>query len=163
MAYAFQDDIIGMPPMRTVDAAPRLPIGMLGHAVDPVLGGGEFLYLPGVANTVAGSLVTYNQVSPGSTTLAATGATGAQSVAVAMAAIGATQFGWYQVSGQAIIAKTTGAGITLGAALGVTATPGAVASATVAAAGSLDSVKCAVTAASADTTVAAQISRPMLN
>jgi hypothetical protein len=151
-------------PIAQVDTARRGPQypGMLAHAIDPVLGGGEFMYLQGVANTVKGSLVTYNALT-GQTALAVTGAHGAQPVAVAMAAIGATQWGWYMVSGNALITKTTGAAITLGATVGVSATPGQVASATVAAAGSVSNAIATVAALSADTTVNAQLSRPMVN
>lgn len=162
MTWAIQDDLIGMPPITTVDAAPRMPPGMIAHAVDPVLGGGEFLYLPGVVNTVVGSLVTYNQVTP-STTLAATGAQNGNPVAVAMAAVGAGQWGWFQITGQARIAKT-GVAISLGAALGVSATGGQVAAAgTPGAAGSLDAALCSAAALAGDATVSAQISRPALN
>ena len=165
MTYAFQDDRIGLPPISAVGAAQAggcYP-GMLAHAVDPVQGGGEFVYLPGVANTVQGSVVTYNQKTP-ATTLAATGAPSAAPVAVAMAAIGAGQWGWYQVSGNAMVAKTTAAAIAAGAALALTATAGAVTtSAGGGAAGSLDSAVCSVAALAADTLVNATLSRPMVN
>jgi predicted RecA/RadA family phage recombinase len=164
MAYAFQDDTLGLTPIAQVDSARRGPQypGMLAHAIDPVLGGGEFMYLQGVANTVKGSLVTYNALT-GQTALGVTGVHGGQPVAVAMAAIGAGQWGWYMVSGNALITKTTGAAITLGATVGVTATPGQVASATLAAAGALANAITSVAALSADTTVNAQLSRPMVN
>ena len=163
MSYAFQNNTIGMPPVTTIDAAAKMPLGTMGYAVDPVLGGAEFVYLPGAANTVLGSLVTYNQATP-TTTLAATGAQNGNPVAVAMAPVLAGQFGWYQICGQARIAKTTGAAIALGAALLLSATAGAiVTAATPGAAGTLDSAFCCVAALSTDTTVAAQISRPALN
>jgi hypothetical protein len=38
-----------------------LPLGTVINAVDPVYGGGEFIFLKGVASTVVGSLVTYDQ------------------------------------------------------------------------------------------------------
>jgi predicted RecA/RadA family phage recombinase len=166
MAYAFQDDIAGLPGMRQVDNFARTPAypGMLAHALDPVLGGGEFIYLPGVAGTVLGSLVTYNQLAP-STVLAATGAKGGSPVAVAMAAPGAGQFGWFQITGNALIAKTSGAAIALGAAVGVSATPGQVATSAggAATAGALTGAVVSSGAAAGDATVNVEISRPMVN
>lgn len=58
----------------------------------------EYIFLKGVANTVAGMWVTFDEV--GVTTLLAANAEGP--VAVAMAAIDATtKFGWYQIFGTA--------------------------------------------------------------
>jgi hypothetical protein len=170
MAWAFQDDLIGLPAMRQVDTFPRSPAypGLLAHGVDPALGvnggGGEFIYLPGVANTVVGSLVTYNQLTP-ATALAATGAKGGSPVAVAMAAIGAGQFGWFQISGNALIAKTSGAAIALAAAVGVSATGGQVASSAggAATAGALTGSVVNGAALAGDATVNVQISRPVVN
>lgn len=62
-------------------------------------GVGEFIYLKGVASTVAGSWVTFN-MDDGSTTLLAANAIGP--VAVAMSANVANQYGWYQVFGKAV-------------------------------------------------------------
>jgi hypothetical protein len=166
MAYAFQDELCGLPGMRAVDSFPRSPAypGMLAHAVDPVLGGGEFVYMTGVANTVVGSLVTYNQLTPASV-LGVTGAKTGSPVAVAMAAIGANQFGWFQISGNALMAKTAGAAIAAGASVGVSATPGQVATSAggAATAGALTGAVCSGAAAAADPTVNVQISRPVVN
>ena len=54
MAYSFQDEIIGLPGMGQVDTAPRAPAmpGMLAHAIDPTLGGGEFVYGSGIAGSL---------------------------------------------------------------------------------------------------------------
>jgi predicted RecA/RadA family phage recombinase len=166
MSYAFQDDLIGLPGMLRVDSAPHSPAypGMLAHAVDPVLGGGEFLYLPGVANLVAGSLVTYDQLTP-SVTLSVTGAKGGSPVAVAMAAPQAGQYGWFQITGNALIAKTAGAGIAQGAAVGITATAGQVTTSAggAATAGALTGAVCNAAAATTDATVNVGISRPVVN
>jgi hypothetical protein len=164
MAYAFQDEIAGLPAMGQVDAAPRGPAlpGMFAHAVDPVDGGGEFVYLQGVATIVKGSVVTYAQGA--ASALAATAAHGSP-VAVAMAAIGAGQFGWFQVSGLARMAKTNLAA-TVGHAVGVSATAGQVADAGVAATplagGTLDGAVVALAALGTDATVACQLSRPTI-
>ncbi len=57
----------------------------------------EFIYLKGVANTVAGSWVSFDE--NGVTTLLVTNAQGR--VAIAMAATVASTWGWYQVVGSA--------------------------------------------------------------
>lgn len=165
MAYVFQDDIAGLQPIAEVASSRRSPAvpGMLAHAVDPTEGGGEFVYLQGVANTVAGSLVTYDQLSA-ATVLAATGAQRGAPVAVAMAAIGAGQFGWYQVTGNARIAKTAVAG-TLGAPVGLSGTPGQVAPLAGGAAPATNQLTNAVINAAAsagDARAAVQINRPMV-
>jgi hypothetical protein len=166
MPYAFQDGIIGLPGMREVDSAPRGPAiqGMLAHAVHPSFGGGEFIYMAGAAGTVMGSLVTYDQGDP-STTLAVTGAKPGSPVAVAMAAIGSGQWGWYQITGDAQIAKIVGTAIGDGAAVGVSATPGQVTTSAggTATAGALTNAVCDAAAAAADTLVVVGISRPMVN
>ena len=58
-------------------------------------GGKEYIYLKGVASTVAGNLVTFDET--GVTTRLAANAVGR--VAVAMAATVANEFGWYQTKG----------------------------------------------------------------
>ena len=61
--------------------------------------GNEFIYLQGIGSTVVGSCVTYG-LSATSAFLTALSVTGAKGpVAIAMAAILATQFGWYQIFG----------------------------------------------------------------
>lgn len=57
--------------------------------------GMEYIYLKGVASTLAGSLVTYDEV--GVTALLAANAIGP--VALAMAATVANKYGWYMIDG----------------------------------------------------------------
>lgn len=64
----------------------------------------EYIYLQGVASTVAGSVVTYDEA--GATTLIAANAIGP--VAVAMAATVASTYGWYQIAGTATAACDAG-------------------------------------------------------
>ena len=78
---------------------------MVCRAFDPTYGEGEFILLVGVANTVVGSLVTYNATTY-QTTLSANTANQATPVAVAMSACTAGLFGWYQIGGLAVIKKT---------------------------------------------------------
>lgn len=131
MAFVFQDDIMGLPPVGSSGPlqSPAYP-GMLGHAVDPGMGGGEFVYLPGVAGCTAGSLVTYNQTTASGTALAVVASHGAPA-AVAMAAVGAPvagvpQYGWFQIMGAAKINKTATATV-VGHGVLLSATPGLVA------------------------------------
>lgn len=60
----------------------------------------EFVYLKGVASTAAGLAVTYD-AGVYTTTLSAANAVG--NVAIAMSANVANQYGWYQVTGKAIV------------------------------------------------------------
>jgi hypothetical protein len=70
-------------------------------------GEGEFIYLQGVANTVLGSLVTYDPATGlTSLTVAATNKNQGVPVAVAMSANLLTFYDWYQISGVAVIKKT---------------------------------------------------------
>lgn len=85
-----------------------------------IVNGNEFVYLQGVASTVVGSWVTFT--SAGVTTLLV--ANGKGRVGIAMAAVAlTTNFGWYQVFGQA-------SGLTLGVTSGnkiwATATAGSI-------------------------------------
>ena len=63
-------------------------------------GTGEFIFLKGVASTIAGSFVTYNQ-DDYTTALLAANAIGP--VAISMSAnTAATTYGWYQIFGKAV-------------------------------------------------------------
>lgn len=62
-------------------------------------GVGEFIYLQGVASTAVGSVVVYNQDDHSTALLAADGI---GPVATAMSACGASEYGWYQISGKAV-------------------------------------------------------------
>lgn len=118
MAYTFDEPKLGLLQITAVDAGftppnqstaiptPPTTLGMIARAFDPTFGEGEFIVLAGVASTVVGSLVIYNTTSY-TTTLCPSTANLAQPVAVAMSAnVAATTFGWYQISGVAVIKKT---------------------------------------------------------
>jgi hypothetical protein len=45
MAYSITDERMGWPGIATTDTVQRVPAGAIAHAVDPILGGGEFIYL----------------------------------------------------------------------------------------------------------------------
>ncbi len=83
------------------------PIGTILRGVDPTFGGGEFIYLAGVAGTTAGSVVTYDSTTGLTTLLPITTKNLDQPVAVSMAAnTSASNFSWYQIEGSATIKKT---------------------------------------------------------
>lgn len=108
MAWKISSASVGFPRITDTDTTKKAALGTVVRAVDPTYGAGEFIYLLGVASTVAGSVVTYNGNSSGTptwqTTLAPSTAGLGQPVAVAMSANVAGQCGWYQVQGMAIVA-----------------------------------------------------------
>ena len=84
------------------------PLGTIVNGYDPSFGEGEFIYLVGVAGTAIGSLVTWDAVTYQTTLLPvlATSKNTSAPVAVAMSANLAGQWGWYQISGMAVVLKT---------------------------------------------------------
>lgn len=100
----------------SIDAAKRVPLGTQQLDVD----GNEYVYLQGVASTVAKDAVTFDEVYL-TTRLAANGV---GPVAIAMAAVLANQFGWYCVRGT--VTGTSSEAIVDNKALFATATAGAV-------------------------------------
>jgi len=99
------------------------PLGTITKGKDPTYGGGEFIYLKGCASTVAGSVVNWN----GATHLTALGYIGENipgPLAVAMSACVASNYGWYQIGGIAIAAKSSAVSFAAGAAVAVGSTSG---------------------------------------
>lgn len=90
-------DPIG-PDLTAVDSVQLYPLGMRCKALSSSLGGAEFVYLKGVASTVLGDIVVFDEAFQ--TTRAVAASRGP--LAVAMAPVLANQFGWYQVSGLAV-------------------------------------------------------------
>ena len=81
----------------TFDSSARMPVGTIVQGVDDLGNSAEFIYLKGVASTIAGSVVTYSRLD-NTTTLLVADACGP--VAVAMSANNlATTFGWYCIKG----------------------------------------------------------------
>lgn len=105
MAFRITDQLLGSQPIADTDTTQRHPLGTIVRAVDPTYGGGEFIYLLGVASTAVGSWVTYNP-DDFSTALLAANAIGP--VAIAMSANVASQYGWYQIQGKAVGKVLTG-------------------------------------------------------
>lgn len=135
----------------------KLPLGRVIQAVDPTYGVGEFIYLKGVASTVVGSIVNYDDSFQ--TALDTSAVSGpSRPLAISMSANVAGQYGWYQISGMAIATKANsvsfadGAGFAAGSGLAV-----AVATGTVIQGGVVAAV---ASAKSTVTTVLVCVSRP---
>lgn len=119
MAYLIQSqDAVGFQNIADTSTTQNHPLGTVVKAWDSTYGYGEFIYLPGVASTAVGSLVTYNTTSF-TTALAPVGTNKPQPIAVAMSANVASQYGWYQISGIAVVKKTCTVSLAADAAVGV--------------------------------------------
>ena len=114
--WVITDPRLGLPFITAISASssPAVPPGTIVRAVDTSGGAsttaygisGEFIYLAGVGSTTAGNLVIYDE-NNNTTTLAPTTVSGANPVAVAMAANASTAtYAWYQIQGVAAIKKT---------------------------------------------------------
>lgn len=105
MVYVATESRLGVTSFTNNDTTTALPFGSIIRGQDPTLGGGEFIYLPGVTGTKVGSVVTYDPLNK-TTTLAPHTANLAQPLAVAMSANATTKnFGWYQIAGVAAVLK----------------------------------------------------------
>lgn len=126
MAFRPITPSIGMQPIAETSTTQNHQLGHVIQAHDPTLGVGEFIYLKGVASTVVGSIVNYDDTHQ--TALDTAGATGpSRAVAIAMSANVANQYGWYQISGMAVAAKSSavsfadGVGLASGSGLAIAA------------------------------------------
>lgn len=125
MAYVPQGNPLGIPAIATNHTAdPSFPqrtpddwLGTVIRAVDPTYGAGEFIFLKGVASTVVGSMVFYDANWQTALATSAAAAPG-RPIAVAMAATVASQYGWYQIGGQAVIVKANTLSLAAGAGIG---------------------------------------------
>jgi hypothetical protein len=118
MTYRTSSPLVGHQPIATTSTTQLHPLGTIIRAADPTYGDGEFIYLLGVASTVVGSAVVYND-SGYLTTLAPAGSNKPEAVAFAMSANVASQYGWYQISGTARAAKTSALALASNAAVGI--------------------------------------------
>lgn len=123
MAYSVYTQA-GAQPIANTETTQKHPLGTIVRGVDPTYGEGEFIYLLGVASTVVGSLVKYNTTTWQTALLTVSnGKNKGVPVSVAMSANVASQYGWYQISGNAVIKKTTVA-VTPGVPIFISATDG---------------------------------------
>ena len=157
MTYAVSN-LAGAQPIANTSTEQKHALGTIVRAADPTYGEGEFIYLLGVASTAVGSIVTFD-ASTYQTVLSAVGGNIPRPIAVAMSANVASQYGWYQISGQAVCAKTCTISLAAGAAVGVLTTG------LIAGTGSGKEIQGAVVAAVASatagrTTVKVMIARP---
>jgi hypothetical protein len=104
MAYTIQENSLLGQPIGDSAIVARHALGTIIRAKDPVYGTGEFIYLKGAASTVVGSAVLYN---PDDFTTSLLAANDIGPVAVAMSASVASQYGWYQIQGKAIVKAGT--------------------------------------------------------
>lgn len=91
------------------DAVALCAIGTIREFVEDTQGPAELIYLPGVASTLAGDMVEYDLTPGAQATIRHSNATGSNSgrpLAVALAPTVAGQFGWYQISGCALVSTT---------------------------------------------------------
>lgn len=158
MAYYRTDGFIGGQAIADTSTTQLHPLGTIVKAKDPTYGEGEFIYLLGVASTGVGSLVSYSP-STWQTALAPVGDGVPRPIAVAMSANVASQYGWYQISGLAVMAKSASICCVVGAAVAVKTTG------LVSKTGSGKEISGAVVAATASaatgrTTVLVSINRP---
>lgn len=118
------DNVAGTQPIMNTSTTQNHPLGLeiLGQDIGTLSYGiGKFIYLKGVASTAAGDLVVFDRKA-GTTTRLVAASRGP--VAVAMSANVASQWGWYQIEGEAVV-NTTAAGTGAGnAQLCSTATAG---------------------------------------
>lgn len=109
MAYVCEESRLGVQPMAVSSTVQNHPVGAIISAYDPNYGDGEFIYLPGVASTIVGSVVTWAGLTGNypsyQTALAPSTANLGQPLAVAMSANVAGQYGWYQITGTAVVSE----------------------------------------------------------
>lgn len=166
MAFYPTSPRMGLPPIGSITASvagayPAVRAGEIIEAFDQTLGGGEFIFLRGVASTAIGSLVTYDTTN-NTTTLAPHTAHLAQPLAVATAAnTVTTSYAWYQIEGVAPIKKTA-AKINPAVPIFLSATAGSISSTASAGLEVLNAITVnAATVASATATVNVLLDRPL--
>ena len=148
----------GAQPLANTSTTQAHVLGTIVRASSATYGEGEFIYLLGIASTTVGSVVTYDPITY-LTTLSAVGGNIPRPIAVSMSANVASQYGWYQISGVAVCAKTCTVSLAAGAAVAVLTTG------LIAGTGSGKEIQGAAVAAVASatagrTTVKVMISRP---
>lgn len=134
----------------------KVALGTIIRAIDPTYGMGEFIYLQGIGSTVVGSIVNYDAAYV--TALHTSALDKPRPLAVAMSANVASQYGWYQISGQAVVVKSNALSLAAGDAIGASA-----GAAVVVATGSILNGMCVAAIASAvsgSTSVRVMINRP---
>lgn len=107
-SWVITENESGIQPIATLSTTQNHTLGKVVRAKDTDTNGqgaGEFIYLLGVANTVAGSAVTYNTTTY-QTAIAIGTANQGGTVAFSIGANVAASYGWYQIGGAAVVKKT---------------------------------------------------------
>ena len=98
-----------------VDVVRKVAIGTTIRGYSDTFGEGTFIYLPGAAGVVAGDLVAYDMLPSNPTVTRLIAGAGVNNsgrpVAVALTAIPAGQFGWYQIRGVAVVNAIVGTAV----------------------------------------------------
>lgn len=103
MTFYSSDNRLGTQDLSTTSTTQQHPLGTIVKGVDSTYGEAEFIYLLGVASTVVGSCAVWG--TNGQTVLTTTATRGP--VGVSLSANVASQYGWYQISGVAVVKATT--------------------------------------------------------
>lgn len=119
MVYRISSPIAGTQPIADTSTVKNHPLGTIVKAYDPAIGEGEFIYLQGIGSTIVGSGVSYDAATF-LTALASIVGGIPRSIAIAMSANVASQYGWYQISGRATVAKATATTLVVASAVGIT-------------------------------------------
>ncbi len=123
MAYSAIGNVVIPQGIHETSTTQKLPLGRIVTAEDPTYGVGEFIYLKGVASTTVGSIVNYRTTSY-QTALGYVGENVPSPMAVSMSANVASQFGFYQISGIAVVSKACTVSFAAGAKIAVGSSSG---------------------------------------
>lgn len=107
MAYSIVS-MAGAQAIANTETTQKHPLGQTVRGFDPTYGQGEFIYLLGVSGTEVGMWALYDattyQTALGTVAL---GKNKGIPLGVAMSANVGSQYGWYQIAGNAVMKKTT--------------------------------------------------------
>ncbi len=106
--WSITETRLGMQPITVTSTVKNHDLGTIVRAYDSTTSGqgaGEFIYLLGAANTLAGLVYSFNATTFQTVVLPST-AVLATPIAVAMSANVASQYGWYQIAGVAVVMKS---------------------------------------------------------
>lgn len=107
MTFAIHD-LAGAQAIAETSTVKNHNLGTIIRATSATYGQGEFIYLLGVASTEVGAIVIYNATTYQTALVTVTNGKGkGTAVAIAMSANVAAGYGWYQISGNAVMKKTS--------------------------------------------------------
>lgn len=119
MAFSLAENVVGHQALTETSTVQNHPVGTIVKGSDPTYGIGEFIYLKGVASTVVGDCVVWDNAF--ATTRAVAASRGP--VGISLSANVANQWGWYQISGLAVAKAAT---VASGAACQTSGTAGTI-------------------------------------